>query len=331
LRFDPNGWLLKTLKLERSTKMMRYQLAHDPDVLGRIEATEALGEDGSSESIEALKSALFNDAFWGVRVAAADALGDIGTERAQSILLQGLQEFATPVLSRVRTAIAANLGKYQAPQQAELAQRSAQALWALLARGDISYIVESTAAHSLGKTRTAGCVDQLEKLIDRPSWNNSVQRGVFRGLGESGDDRAVDITVAYLGDDNRHITLRFAVAAGMGSLARNRHLYSEEARQRAVTALCNAVEHDHWEPVRAVSSRALKSLGEKRAIGVLERVASHETETRAQRDMRMAAQALRSGDKSDEQLKQLRKDLDQVREENRKLKEQLGAIEARIK
>ena len=331
VRFDPNGWLLKTLKLERSTKMMRYQLAHDPDVLGRIEATEALGEDGSSESIEALKSALFNDAFWGVRVAAADALGDIGTERAQSILLQGLQEFATPELSRVRTAIAANLGKYQAPQQAELAQRSAQALWALLARGDISYLVESAAAHSLGKTRTAGCVDQLEKLIDRPSWNNSVQRDVFRGLGESGDDRAVDITAAYLGDDNRHITLRFAVAAGMGSLARNRHLYSEEARQRAVTALCNAVEHDHWEPVRAVSSRALKSLGEKRAIGVLERVASHETETRAQRDMRMAAQALRSGDKSDEQLKQLRKDLDQVREENRKLKEQLGAIEARLK
>ncbi|TME66925.1 MAG: M1 family metallopeptidase [Chloroflexi bacterium] len=62
VRFDPNGWLLKTLKFERSTKMMRYQLAHDPDVLGRIEAANALGEDGSSESIEALKSALFNDA-----------------------------------------------------------------------------------------------------------------------------------------------------------------------------------------------------------------------------------------------------------------------------
>lgn len=47
--------------------------------------------------------------------------------------------------------------------------------------------------------------------------------------------------------------------------------------------------------------------------------------------MRVAAHVLRSGDKSDEQLKQLRSDLDQVREENRKLKEQLGAIEARLK
>ena len=73
------------------------------------------------------------------------------------------------------------------------------------------------------------------------------------------------------------------------------------------------------------------SLGEKRAIGILERVASHELETRAQREMRVAAHALRTGDKSEEQLKLLRKDLDQVREEYRKLKEQLGAIEARIK
>src|SRR5436305_3960523 len=81
IRFDPDGWLLKTLKFERSTRMMRYQLAHDADVLGRIEATEALGEAGDDESVEALKTALFNDAFWRVRVAAAQALGVIGSER----------------------------------------------------------------------------------------------------------------------------------------------------------------------------------------------------------------------------------------------------------
>ena len=331
VRFDPEGWLLKTLKFERSTKMMRYQLAHDPDVLGRVEAAEALGEDGSTESVAALKTALFNDAFWGVRVAAAEALGVIGTERAQSILLQGLEELTTPEFSRVRTAIANTLGNFQVPQQAELAERSAQALKALLERGDISYRVEGAAAHALGKTRTASCVDQLEKFIDRPSWSHSVQRGIFNGIAASGDDRAVDILAAYLDDSKRPVTLRLAASAGMMTVGGNRHLYSEEARQRAVTALCQAVEHDSWEPVRAVSSLALMSLGEKRAVGVLERVASHETETRAQRDMRLAAQTLRTGDKSEEQLQLLRKDLDQVREENRKLKEQLGAIEARIK
>jgi len=331
VRFDPDGWLLKTLKFERSTKMMRYQLAHDPDVLGRIEAAEALGEDGSAESIDALKTALFNDAFWGVRVAAAEALGVIGSERAQAILLQGLQELTTPEFSRVRTTIVHTLGKFQVPQQAELAQRSAQALKVLLEHGDISYRVEIAAAQALGQTRTAGCVDFLEQFIDRPSWNHCVQRGIFSGIAASGDERAVNLLSTYLGDSNGHIMLRLAASAGMGALAESRYLYSEEARQRAVTALCHAVEHDHWEPVRAVSSLALMSLGEKRAISVLERVAGHEIETRAQREMRVAAHALRTGDKSEEQLKLLRKDLDQVREENRKLKEQLGALEARIK
>jgi aminopeptidase N len=72
-------------------------------------------------------------------------------------------------------------------------------------------------------------------------------------------------------------------------------------------------------------------LGEKRAIGVLERTASRELESLPQRQMRLAAHVLRSGGKDDEQLKSLRKDLDEVREENRKLREQLSALEARLK
>ena len=103
------------------------------------------------------------------------------------------------------------------------------------------------------------------------------------------------------------------------------------ARNRAVTALLEAVEHDSWTSVRNLSAAALMQFGEKRAIGTLESAASHELDSHAQRSMRAAAHVLRSGDKTDEQLKQLRKDLDQVREENRKLKEQLGALEARVK
>ena len=339
VRFDPDGWLLKTLKFERPAKMLRYQLAHDPDALGRIEAAEALGEQGDDESLEALKKSLLTDAFWGVRNAVASALGVIGTGKAQDALLQALQELDPTGFARVRAAIAGTLGKFQAPQQAELAERSAQALSVLLEQGDVSYLVESAAAESLGKTRTSGSVERLHKLMDRPSWMNVVQRGILRGLAQAGEDRVVELIASYLGEtqavDGRreanHPTLRLAAASGMWALGQNRHLYSEEARQRAVTALSHAIEHDTWEPVRGISALALMSLGEKRAIDALERVALRELSSWPQRSMRLAAHALRTGDKADEQLKQLRKDLDQVREENRKLKEQLGALEARVK
>src|SRR5207237_7046727 len=131
---------------------------------------EALSEKNDNESLNALYTALHNDSFWGVRVAAAEALAAMRSEKAQAALLQALEELDPTEFSRVRVAIASALGKYQAPEQAELAQRSAQALRTLLERGDVSYRVESAAAHALGKTRVAGSVDLLTKLIERPSW-----------------------------------------------------------------------------------------------------------------------------------------------------------------
>jgi len=339
VRFDPDGWLLKTLKFKRPTRMMLYQLEHDPDILGRIEAAEALSEVADDESITALKQSLLNDPFWGVRSAAATALGVIGNSKAQDVLLQALPELDPTQFSRVRAAVARTLGKFQAPAQAELAVRSAQALSALLEKGDISYVVESAAASALGRTRVPGSVDQLLKLIDRPSWMNMVQSSIFSGLAASGEDRVVEYIAAYLNTtrsvdghiEANHPTMRSAAAHGMWTLGENQYLYSDEARQRAVTALIQAVEHDTWEPVRAISAHALASLGEKRAISVLDRAAHHELESRVQREMRVAAHTLRTANKTDEQLKQLRKDLDQVREENRKQKEQLASLEARVK
>ncbi|MEO6888128.1 MAG: M1 family aminopeptidase [Ktedonobacteraceae bacterium] len=330
VRFDPDGWLLKTLTFKRSNALMRYQLAHDPDVLGRIEAAEALGEAGDAESIQALITALFSDDFWGVRAAVAEALGKIGSEQAQDALLRGLRELDPAQFSRVRAAIARAMGRFQVPQQAELAQRSAQTLGALVEQGDVSYVVESAAAEALGKTRTTGAVEQLVKLIEPASWNAFVQRGVFSGLAATGDERVIDIIAGYLSGPPRPPLLRLAAAGGMVALGHQRHLYSEDARQRAVTALSQALEHDPWVPVRATAATALLALGEKRAIAALELTAGRELDSRAQRTMREAIHGLRSDGKSDEQFRQLRADLDQVREENRKLKEQMGALEQRL-
>ena len=50
VRFDPGGWVLKTLKFELPAEMLRYQLTHDADVLGRIEAAEELGKLGPRDT-----------------------------------------------------------------------------------------------------------------------------------------------------------------------------------------------------------------------------------------------------------------------------------------
>jgi aminopeptidase N len=331
VRFDPDGWLLKTLKFERSAKMLRYQLAHDTDVLGRIEAADALGDKGEDEGLEALSIALNNDAFWGVRAASASALSTFGSGKAQSVLIKALQELDEMQFPRVRLVIAGALGKFQAPQQTELAQRSTQALKLLLERGDASYRVEANAAEALGRVRCEGNVDFLLTLLaERRTWMNVVERGICSGLGESGEDRIVDIMASYLNNTSNSLLLRRSAVAGLFAVGHNRYLYSEGARQKAVQALTDAVEHDTWEPTRSLAAVALVSLGEKRAIAVLEQSAYHELGSGAQRSMRVAAYKLSTSEKNDEQIKLLRNDLEDVREENRKLKEQLGSLEARL-
>jgi len=330
VRIDPNGWLLKTLKFERSTKMLRYQLAHDLDVLGRVEAAEALGNKHEDASLEGLATALNTDPFWGVRATAASALTKLGNEKAQTVLIQALQSLDHLQFSRVRAAIVRALGNFQAPQQHELAQRSAQMLRGVLEKGDVSYQVEANAAEALGQTHIEGNVDFLKALLDRSSWMDFVQRGIFRGLALTGEDDIINILTGYLNNSLNRPLLRRGAAMGLMYVGNNRHLYSEEARQRAVTALCYAVEHDSWEPTRSTCAMALSSLGEKRAISVLECMAETELDDGVLREVRVAAHTLRTSDKSEEQFKQLRKDLDEVREENRKLRDQLESLAARL-
>jgi aminopeptidase N len=330
IRFDPEGWLLKTVSFERSVKMLRYQLANDPDTLGRSNAAAELGKQITDECREALRVALNNDPFWGVRAAATSALSKMGTEQAQTVLIEALEQLDSTEFSRTRAAIADALGTFQAPQRADLAQRSAQALRPILENGDASYRVESAAAAALGKTRTEGSIETLAHRAEQPSWMSIVERGIFAGLGASGDNRVVDILAHYARNPSNYLTLRLAAVIGLSTVGRNRIEYSEDARNRAVTALIDALEHDTWASVRGVSAMALSLFNDKRAIESLERAASRELESSVQRQMRLAAHALRSSNKDDEQFKELRKDLDEMREENRKLREQLTALEARI-
>ncbi|GHO53954.1 M1 family aminopeptidase [Ktedonobacter robiniae] len=330
VRFDPEGRLLKSLKFERPTHLLVYQLEHDDDILGRVEAAEALADHREPQALTALTNALNSDAFWGVRTTAAEVIAKHSTAEAQDILIQAFRELDVKEFSRVRAAIATALGEFPAHTHGELAQRSAEALRPVVEDGDVSYRVESASAAALGKTRTEGNIELLTKALERPSWNYGVQNGVFNGLAATGDERVIDTLIAYMSDTSNYITLRRGAIMGLNAVGSLRHEYSEAARQRAVTALMHAAEHDTWGPARATAAWALLTFGEKRAIPVLESVASRETEDGVQRAMRWAAHNLRSSDKGEEQLNQVRKDLDELRAENRKLREQVTGLEARL-
>jgi aminopeptidase N len=325
VRFDPGGWVLKTLKFERPAELLRYQLTHDADVLGRIEAAEELGKLGDPKSVDALAAALLSDPFWGVRAEIAAALGKLRSGRALDALLAGLEQAENP---RARQAIVAALGAFRVPEQPELAERAAATLTAVLKKGDPSYFVEAAAAQALGQTRTGGAFDALVAALDRPSWNEVIRGGVFQGLAALGDPQAAPVLVGWL-DRAKPIQARAAAANALGALASDHRLDSGEARQQMTRGLLGALD-DPWPPVRRSAARALGTMREGSALGALEQMASRELDGNLVRAARQSAREIREGKKPADEVRQLRGDFDAMKEENRKLRERLETLEARL-
>jgi aminopeptidase N len=325
VRFDPGGWILKTLKFGRPAEMLRYQLTHDADVLGRIEAAEELGKLGDPKSVDALAAALLGDAFWGARAEIAAVLGKLRTGSALDALLAGLEQADNP---RARSAIVEALGAFRAPEQPELAERAAVTLTALLKKGDPSYYVEAAAARALGRTRTSGAFDALLAAIDRPSWNEMIRGGVFQGLAALGDPRAAPVLVGWL-DRAKPIQARRAAAGTLGALASDHRLDSGEARQQMARGLVGALD-DPWPPVRGAAARALAAMRESSALGALDQMASRELDGTLIRAARQSARTIREGKGPVDEVRQLRNDFDEMKDENRKLRERLETLAARL-
>ena len=324
VRFDQGGWLIKTLDFDRPADMLRYQLRHDPDILGRIEAAEALGKLVDRENVAALAQALLDEPFWAVRAAIAGALGAMKSEQALDALLTGLEKITEP---KARRAIVAALGNFRAPEYAALAERAAEALTPIVEHGDPSYYVEAAAAAALGKTRTAGAFDRLVAKADTPSWNEIIRGGVFAGLGELGEPRSADVLIAWLRDQSKPMDARMMAASGLRVLAGTKRIDPGETQTKVVEALIAALD-DPWEMTQSMAIQALAAWNDARAIPALERYIAQSPDERRVRIAREALRQLQKGRTEGDGMRQLRSDLEELRAANGKLRERLEMLEA---
>jgi HEAT repeat protein len=85
IRWDKGDWILDITDFPRSTAMMQYQLVHDEDVTGRIEAVEVLAQRPADRlALDALVRATRNDRFWAVRERAVAAIGLWGSDSSRA-------------------------------------------------------------------------------------------------------------------------------------------------------------------------------------------------------------------------------------------------------
>jgi aminopeptidase N len=311
VRFDDGGPILKKLKFKRPRALLEHQLRHDGDAMGRVEAALELGELGGREGVEALRTALLEDPFWGVRAEAASALGKVRSDDALEALLEGLRAVHHP---KARRAVARALGGFRD-------ERAARALAGVLSAGDPSYYVEAEAASALGQTKWEGAVEALRAAFAKDSHNDVIRTSACQGLAALERKEALEFLadwVAY----GRPQLVRGAAFRAIGALGRA----LPDQATRAVDLLAPYARETFFR-TRMNLIGAFRALGDDRAIPLLEGVASGRGDGRVRRAAREAIAAIRKGRDRMDDVRKIREDLDKLTEENRRLRDRVERLE----
>jgi aminopeptidase N len=308
VRVDPDFTVLAEITLDAPRSMLTSALAEDPNVVGRVRVARALAKSGSSQAEAALRRALREDAFWGVRAEIADLLARRGGDAAIQALIAALSD-PNP---RARRRIVAALGTVRRPEVAA-------ALVAL--PPDRSVQVRGEVARQLGRLRAPEARAACEALLDQPSWGEVLRCRAIEGLGHLRDIAVLDTLLAQTALD-RPPRARAAACAALARLGDE----VEAARLPAAERLIELAEDANFR-VQVAAINGCGALRDPRALGVLERVHASAGDGRCRRLAWEAMANIREGRGSDAGVAGLRSQIESFVEENRKLRDRVRRLE----
>lgn len=268
VNFDYGSTVIKELEFNKTNQELAYQLENDQDVLGR---TWALGElntrmrsetapQNDKQTLTAeIAKALTQDKFWGVRVDAAAALSGIAGDSARNALLAALKDPKSSVRAKTITSLASS----NDPSLASVYQSMLN---------DQSYAVIRAAAVSLGQTKSPGAYDALTKLLETPSWRETIKTSALSGLAALEDKRALEIALRYAGKGNQS-PVRGAALRLLGKIGKD----DPRAFPLVAETFNQAVDRTDFG-LTIAAAEALVSLGDRRGLATFEEASKQSVE-----------------------------------------------------
>ena len=302
---------LSNMKVEGSSKLLRASLEGDSCVVGRIRAAKALAKDGSPKAIEALAAALLNDNFWGVRAEIARMLGTHGTDAARVALLAALGDKH----SKTRAAIVDSLGHL--PCHPDVVD----ALTRIATDGDPSLQVEGSAIRSLCRLKADNAVELALSVAERPCWGAVFPCRMLEGLALTRDAAVLPHLLEWTGPDKPE-RARCTAAASLGRLANS----VDSIKTEAVEKLIELVQTGGFR-LKYTAVSALGTAASPAGLAILRSIHEGQSDGRVRRNAYEAIQRINKGNKSGGATGQLRRDLDRMRDENKKLRSRVDVLE----
>lgn len=313
--FDPENWILKTLKFEKGRDELIYQLSHAENIAPRMQACEALGKLHYDEkAVAALITALKSDKSDVVRRAAAKALGQARTEEAKRALLdRGMKDKD----SRARFGVAAGLGEFKDdPEVFESLYK--------MAFEEKYYYPAAAAIQSLAKHKDPRAIERATKALERPTHRGMAARLGCLGLAARKDEKALEPVMKWT-EYGKPELARWTAAVALGELGDALENRKREVKERLVELL-----RDKQYYVRQGAADGLATLADGSAIPDMEKALGTELYGAVRHQLRVAIKVTRekAGEKS--RKADIEKELQELRDQNREIREKLAKIEGRL-
>jgi aminopeptidase N len=310
VRVDPGFRFLAKLSLEGPRGWLEALLADSCPVLAS-RAARALLDEGSTAAFDAVVRAMGDHPFFGVRGELAAMLGKRGGADARDALLRTFDGERDP---RARRRIAEALGHFR---EAVVADKLIEILGGLVE----TWHLTGAALVSLGKTRDPRAIETITAHLDTPSWVEFVTQRGLDGLAATEDPAVKDTLNAYSRPDHRD-RVRAAAARAMGHLADK----VESVRPVLVERLIEMTN----EPGFRAQIATIAALGDAKdasANAALERLHRSAPDGRTRRNAYEALVQIRHGRTTGDALAGLRKRVEELAEENHKLRMRVEKIE----
>lgn len=302
--FDPKNWVLKKLTFKKSKEELLDQLAHEEQVIPRVQAVQGLAElTDEKDAVAALIRAAKDDRFWGVRQEAVKALAKASGDDVRAALIQSAK---SDPKSFVRREALIALQKFpHADTRAAVRE---------VIEKDQSYYAIAEALRCLVKIDREKSRELLLAALDKPSDNEVILRAAVNGLVElnhqTADERITKLLEGKLTPQHRGTLI-----AGLARL--------KPDDPAALEKLHAQLDNDRTD-VRRAAIEALTTLGTPTSIDKLLARRSREEipGTRARLDEAVEKLRTRLG-----QPDALRTELEQLRKQNQQLEERLKKLE----
>ncbi|HPU54664.1 MAG TPA: M1 family aminopeptidase [Verrucomicrobiota bacterium] len=314
VRFDPDCVLLARVNFSLPTSMLHAQLQDSSDAMGRALAIEALSRRKDRETVEQLRRVLNNDAFYGARIEAARALGDMQTDQALEALVRSTRQSDARVRQQVYSAIASYYDT-----------RAMEAQRAML-KSEKNPDIQAIAIRELGVYPASDSRELLLAQLNSRSYRNQLADAAIAAIRAQNDPWWIGPLLENLGKREADYT-----RAGYGQALRTlAQLAREQEDKSQVREFLLARLNHPGAIVQRAAIGALGVLGDPAALGPLEKIAAGRRDSPERAAADGAIRAIESARPSNDVVGRLREELLALRRENQELRREFEALQKKV-